>query len=460
MSPSSSSTGSDPDFAADPDLEAWLWLRKRWLLSRIILVLLAVTVGLGSWGDVIYYADNLDRWFGGHGLDGVLREYPLPVLGLLLPSWLLAGANATAFLVTFPAAMVVCDLAFTAQIWRAVRRRVTPALRLWVYGLPMLGPLALTRFDLVPGVLAGAAVLLLVRRPAWSGIVLAVGASLKLWPVLLLPPLLVRRAGSGALLAAFTASGLLVALGCMAIAGRDRLLSPLTYQQDRGLQIESLPALPLMLAWLFDSDRWQVTIGRFLSAQVSGPGESALLAVSTVATACGLVLVGLLCLRGWRRGGQLPPVAVAWLCLTAVTVLVVTNKVFSPQYLLWLLPIVVAGLVLQSDDPALRRVAWLLVVAGMITQFVYPVGYSLLVYRPHLGSPFCVGLLVGRDALLLILLAVAVRRSWSLTGASASRLPGARQAEVEHDDVPIGGGSAPGRLLSLLRRAEVAVLGS
>jgi hypothetical protein len=103
-----------------------------------------------------------------------------------------------------------------------------------------------------------------------------------------------------------------------------------------------------------------------------------------------------------------------WVCLAAVSGYTVSSKVFSPQYLLWLLPMVAVGL-LVDPSPKLRAWAsWLLVAAGL-SHLVYPLLYRYLVIHSW-QSVVVVPLLVGRNALVVVLFVVAAREAWRATG--------------------------------------------
>ena len=114
-----------------------------------------------------------------------------------------------------------------------------------------------------------------------------------------------------------------------------RLFSPLTWQSDRGLQIESIWSIPLMVARAVRPDAWTVDISRYQAYEIFGPGVGFWVEVSNVATVVGLVALAVLFVRAFRAGGG-TPVAVGFLVLTTVAVMIVTNKTLSPQYLLWL----------------------------------------------------------------------------------------------------------------------------
>jgi hypothetical protein len=212
-------------------------------------------------------------------------------------------------------------------------------------------------------------------------------------------------------------SGIAVVAATVALGGVDRLLSPLTWQSDRGLQIESLPALPLMVAWAFVRDPWTVEFSRFITSQVSGPGEQLLIGLATLATAAALVLMAALWLRAWRRGSLIGAETVGWIMLTTTGLLILTNKVFSPQYLLWLSPVAIAMVaVAPRADTGVRRFVVLLLSVGILTQLIYPILY-LWVSGVYWANPLGVALLAIRDLALIGFVVYAGRRAWRETAA-------------------------------------------
>ncbi|MDX6513074.1 MAG: hypothetical protein QOE36_2578, partial [Gaiellaceae bacterium] len=104
--------------------------------------------------------------------------------------------------------------------------------------------------------------------------------------------------------------------------------------------------------------------------------------------------VWLLFARSPRRGADLVAAAAA-----AVAVFVVFDRVLSPQFLVWLLPLVA----LLSGRRALAAGAFLLAALG-ITQAIFPHRYDALVAFE--ATP--IWILVVRDALLLALAAFLV----------------------------------------------------
>jgi hypothetical protein len=387
----------------------------RWLLSRaLVLALLVHAREDGVAGDVLYYATSLHQLFSGVGLGNTLQEYPLPVLSILLPPFLLGALNQVAFTILFVLLMLAVDATFTGLLWRGDGRRRGDAVNLWLWFVPALGPLAYFRFDLVPAVLAGGAVLAAIRRPRLAGVLTALGAALKLWPVVMLPTFLLRRSDRRAVLAGFLLTGLVVGGLSLAIGGLRRTLSPLHWQSARGLQIESIAATPLMVARaVHPAGVWTVHISQYKAFEIFGAGVKAMIMVTTVLT----VLGGLLLILLWWRTLRLrTPSAetLGWLFLATALIVTVTNKTLSPQYLLWLGGPIAALAVRAPHNQAVRTFARVLLVTAVATQLTYPIGYDAIL-KTHSWMPVVVLDLAIRNGLLIWLTWYAVRQAWRQT---------------------------------------------
>jgi hypothetical protein len=309
-------------------------------------------------------------------------------------------------LVPYAIAWVVMVLLIDAFVTRSLIRRTEgrlshPALQLWILGLPLLGVLSWARFDLFPAAAALAAVVYAgSRREVHAGLASGLGATLKLWPALLAP---IQRTRRSAVVATSVAAGFVAAVAGVTyvLTGSTGFSQVLGYQSDRGLQIESLAGLPLVWLHHLGVEGYSTKFA-FGAWEINGPGADLLADIASVAFIGGLVLIGLAHWRlmkvdAGRRG----------VALTAVTLLLVslvTNKVFSPQYVLWLLAVIVAAALLDPETwrPYVRPV---LVLAAM-THLVFPLFYGDVLYGAWLGLI----LMTARDLLLLGLLVAVVAR--------------------------------------------------
>jgi hypothetical protein len=387
----------------------------RWVLSRaLVLTIMVFAHESDVTGDVTYYATSLHQLFHGAGLHNTLQEYPLPVFAVLLPQFLLGFGNQVAFTILFALSMLALDAGFTTLLWRADGRRRGDATNLWLWFVPALGPLAYFRFDLVPAVLAGGAVLAAIRRPALAGVLTALGAALKLWPAVMLPTFLIRRADRRPVLVGFLSTGIVVGGLALVLGGVRRTLSPLHWQAARGLQIESVLATPLMLGRaVHPVGVWSIRLSKYKAFEIFGAGSRLLITISTVLTALGALLLITLWRRALRLGNPSAE-TLGWLFLATALIVTVTNKTLSPQYLLWLGGPVAALAVRAPADHAVRTFGRVLMVTALATQFTFPIGYNALL-KTHSLMPVVALDLALRNGLLVWLAWYSVRQVWRQT---------------------------------------------
>jgi hypothetical protein len=342
-------------------------VRRDWLLwAALRAALIVIILGWVPWpeqvNDLRIYADWVAESLGaGEYPQDTMWQYP-PLAGpvFLLGAWLPGGRMGFVLLFLAVDAAVMGLLA--AQSARTGR---TGGRRLWAL-LPLVtGPLLLARFDVVPTALAVAAVLVARASPALSGALAAVGAWIKVWPALVVSGL--RRSDlPRGLLAALAASSAIVA--ALLLTTRDPM-GFLTGQRDRGLQIESVAAWPFLVGRALGLD---VTIAyQYGAHEVLAPGVEVAAGAAMLVTAALLGLVAVQRLRGALE--HLPAADVA---LATVLFSVVTSRVFSGQYFIWLLGL--GAVCLGDPGTRMRRTTALLIGAGVATQLVYPWLYTAL----------------------------------------------------------------------------------
>ncbi|MGO2112704.1 MAG: collagen-like triple helix repeat-containing protein, partial [Pseudoclavibacter sp.] len=268
-----------------------------------------------------------------------------------------------------------------------------------------LGPIATGRIDAITLPIAVAGILVLRERPALAGAVLAVGAWVKVWPAAVFLATFVGRGqrlkliGGGAI-----ATGIVVAISS-AFGGWPSILSFVTEQAGRGLQVESPAAtVPMLFVAAGDARYASGYDMEILTFQVTGPGVdeiSAAMTVVMVVLVAIVVLVGALARYAGASFGRLvPPLALA-----LVLALIVTNKVGSPQFVVWVIASVVAWLV--WDSRRARPAAVITAGIALLTQAIYPWGYDHIMTPDALG----VGMLAVRNSLYVALFVLTM---WQL----------------------------------------------
>jgi hypothetical protein len=281
---------------------------------------------------------------------------------MLLPRLFPAGYGEA-----FVGLMLVVDLIGLVLLARLGRRSGNDTgVWVWLLGLPLLGTFAVLRFDLVPTVIAIAALLVIHRRPGWFGALVGLGAALKIWPALLLfgewdRQLLLRSA-----IAALAAVALVFAISTIAFGDSTGFLS---HGGDRGLQEEAVTTIPWQLEQIVSGDPYSREIR-------SGAWEVATPTADTVATLLRwLTLVALAAAAVWwrfrtraiRDGHEelADPAVSRDFVFTVVLLVVVVSPVLSSQYMVWLLGL--AAVVLSAETTRLARPAWIVVGATVLT---------------------------------------------------------------------------------------------
>lgn len=405
-----------------------------WVLTRVLVLVMLFTYAGDVISDVNYYHQSLAA-MGGRGLEHTLAEYPLAALGVVAVPWLLSGGSSSS---AGMYALVFLLLALLGDAWllrRLLRHRPgdSAAVLAWLVLVPALGAMTYVRFDLVTGILVAVAFLNHRRSPRTAAVAIAIGTCIKLWPVLLIVPVIAASRARARLLGLVAAIGAAAAGLTVVMAGWGRLLSPLTYQSDRGLQIESVAATPAMIWRGLHPSGSRVWFAPSRSWEVSGPVADTMLTVTTVLTVC----LGLALLATWwvilRRPRPLDAETLVWLSLASVTGFIVLGRVLSPQYLLWLLPAAAAGLaVVEATRRALARWTAVLGVAALLTNVLYPALYRPLL-RPDAWSGASLTGLAARNVLLVALLVGAVGMAWRCVSGRLASTGQGQVAAVESE---------------------------
>jgi hypothetical protein len=384
---------------------ATLW--GAFVLVHLVLGLICLTHPSLPMGDVtLVYA-----FWAHRGLDagiwvGIDTSWVYPLLALV-PMLLSTMFGWTFYASTWlTLAMAVDAAAFAVLLHRGRPYRATAgAAWWWIAFLVAVGPVALGRIDTFATAVAIMGVLVIVARPALGGVLLTVGAWIKVWPAALVAGAVIALRHRLTVLAAALATTAVVLVIGLVLGGGTSLLSFITEQTGRGLQIESPLATPAMwTAWAHAGTSIYYDQG-ILTYQLRGPGTAFAAALSTPLLAVAVGAVAVLGVVGARRGvsalRMLPP-----LLLALTTALMLFNKVGSPQFAGWLAVPVLFGLVTASREggASFRVPAVLALMIGALTQAVYPYWYGRLL---GLDTLVLVAL-TTRNALYLVLFAWAV----------------------------------------------------
>ncbi len=272
---------------------------------------------------------------------------------------------------------------------------------------------AAARFDLVPAALILGSMILAARTKwKWAFALLALATMFKFFPVVLVIPFLIAQQKQysekwyywhrWSALGLYCGICILATLLSLSLNIADTI-NPFLYFFNRPIQVESAPAT---LLWL----------GKFLGYPISiiqtygsvNVISALTLIVSLLSSFC--LIAGLLYTFWLQWRGKLDIYTAS---LLTVLIIIITGKVFSPQYLIWLAPLV--AFVGQANWK------WLMTwgVIGLLTTWVYPNMYNSvpLKYVPLLPAFYPV--VFVRDLLIfgftIVLLYQATRKSFVIS---------------------------------------------
>jgi uncharacterized membrane protein len=283
-------------------------------------------------------------------------------------------------------------VAWLTTVWATHRLRPT---RPWDAVLVACSPLVavhvFTNFDALAVAFATVALLAFARRrPVLAGVLLGVGGAVKLYPLLLLVPLVLlglRRRDTGP-----AARTTVAALGTWA-------------------------AVNVPVAWAWTPGWWEFfrlnnsrtadpdSLWYVISYFTGWPGFDGGLGSGDIPTLLNAVVAGLF-VAAWAgiallvRRAPAPP-RLASLAFLIVAAFLLVNKVWSPQYSLWLVPLAVLAL------PRWRLLAaWMTLDALVwVPRMFYYVGPAARGLPPD----WFLGAVVARDALVIVLMMLVVR---------------------------------------------------
>lgn len=277
--------------------------------------------------------------------------------------------------------------ALRARPWRAAA-----ACALVAISPLLLGSVFLSRFDAWPAMLTVAALAaLLVGRSRLSAVVLAAAVAVKLYPLVLVPLALIwmfkeRGRRAAAMWAVTFGLSVVVCFAPFVALSPAGVAHSFDVQLGRPLQVESLGAALLVFAHHAFGLKLVVRNGHH-SKNVLGAVPHTVAVVTSIVEAALLAIAYALFARGPVSRQRLVNATAACVC-----VFVGFGKVFSPQYMIWLIPLVplVAGRAGLFASAAL-------VAALVVTQAWFPSRYGL--YADHL-RPVESGLVLTRDLLV------------------------------------------------------------
>ncbi|HEY6422453.1 MAG TPA: glycosyltransferase 87 family protein [Pseudonocardiaceae bacterium] len=384
----------------------------------------------------LYTAERLDRsglagfpyatsWIEHQGEPGEqvrYMEYPVLtgmyqwVVAKLAQTWIAAAdlgwlPGTVAAVVHFDISAVLLAAAWLITVWALVS--LSPR-RPWDAALAALSPVvvvhAFTNFDALATALAMTGLLAWARRrPVLAGVLLGLGGAAKLYPLFFLGPILLlslrdRRLRPG--LQTTAAAGVTWALVNLPMA----VLFPAGWSEFFRLSGRRGADPDTLYTVVSSFTGWPGFDGVLLPGQV--PIVLNLVTAALFLLAC--AAIGWVALRAPHRPRLVE------LCFLVVCAFLLTNKVWSPQYSLWLVPLAV--LAIPRWKPVL---AWMVLDALLwVPRMAYYLGPDPrgLPIEPFLGA------VLIRDTAVLLLAVLVLHNIYR----------GPQNAEIEPREVPSG----------------------
>jgi Glycosyltransferase family 87 len=331
-----------------------------------------------------------------HGHHVPYRDFRLEYPPAALPVFALPSVfDGYDYRSIFQYVMLLCDMglvvgvAAIAGFWRGVAAALAPL---------ALGSVVVSRFDFWPTALAVWAVaFLLRRRPYLSAVFLGTAFAAKLWPAALAPLIVVwlartsdkRAAARWLAVAVATAAAWFLPFVVLSPGGVGHSFHA---QLSRPLQIESLGGAILIAIHHATGSSLSV-VNSFGSQNLSGTGVHAVELATTIVGLAALLAVWLMFITAAPTREQLIAS-----CAAVVAALVAFGKVFSPQFMIWLIPFVLVVRGLRG-----AAAGALLYIALVLTQTWFPAHYWDLALK---FAPAQSGELFARDFCVVALFVV------------------------------------------------------
>ncbi|WP_105036234.1 glycosyltransferase 87 family protein [Cryobacterium aureum] len=280
----------------------------------------------------------------------------------------------------------------------------------WLFASFLLSPVGLLRLEGITAPLVIVSLVLLAKRPVVAAAVLTLATWIKVWPaaVFLAVVTVSLRRRTVVLTGAAVSAG--VAASAWLLGGLQFLTGFVTEQSDRALQLEA----PITTGWV-----WLATLGHhntviyenfaIATREVSGLGTDLVASLMTPVMFGAIAAIFVLMLIAQHHRADAAQLLLIG-ALALVSAFIVFNKVGSPQYMLWLVPVVAVGV--GTSWAEWRVPAVLMLAISGLTTLVFPIFYLPLID----GDLFSLLLLTARNALLVVLFAWSIKQLARLAG--------------------------------------------
>lgn len=330
----------------------------------------------------------------------LLAQIPIFAANMFGPSLYLLGWTLIIIV------MNAVGLLFLTRGDRA-QRGIAPAW-FWMFFTFFMGYLSFARVEGITTSIVLIALLYAAQRPVVAAVLLAVATWIKVWPAAVIAPLLIASARRVQVFLAGVLVSAAVAAAAFATGAGSHLLDFAINQGERGMQLEATFSTPWVWLSVLGIGGAKIADNVAInSTEVYGPGAEVAAMLMQPLLIVAALSAALLMVWALRRGAEREELLLEG-SLLMVTAFIVFNKVGSPQFIIWLAPVVIAGLTHNWDR---WKVPAMLLMGIAITTFViYPLFYTPLIH----ANPIMAAVLTIRNVLLVTLLVWGVKRTVEL----------------------------------------------
>ncbi|MBD1593640.1 DUF2029 domain-containing protein [Arthrobacter sp. S1_S22] len=363
-------------------------------------------------GDTFSDTEQYRQWamdgYNPADLDGKISPWVYPVLAQV-PIFLANIAGPDLYLLVWFLIITALNAAGLVFLTRGPRKEcgIAPAWW-WLFFTVFMGYLSFARVEGITAPIVLIALLYAAQRPVVAGVLLSIATWIKVWPAAVLVPIVIASRKRIHILLSGVAVTVVVALGTWLAGGLPHIMDFLTNQGERGMQLEATFSTPWVWLSVFNIAGSKMADNTAInSTEVYGPGAGVAAFLMQPLLILAAVIAAVLLVRALNRGAEREELFLEG-SLMMVTAFIVFNKVGSPQFIIWLAPVIIAGL--THDWDRWKVPAALLMGIAMTTFVIYPLFYTPLIH----AHPVMAAILTTRNVLLVVLLWWSVKRTAEL----------------------------------------------
>lgn len=372
-------------------------------------------------GDTFSDTEQYRQWaldgYNPADLTGKISPWVYPVLAQI-PIFLANTAGPGLYLLVWFLIITALNAVGLVYLTRGPRKvtGIAPAWW-WLFFTVFMGYLSFARVEGITAPIVLVALLYAAERPVVAGVLLSIATWIKVWPAAVLVPIVIASHKRIQVVLAGSAVTAVVGLGTWLTGGLPHIMDFLLNQGERGMQLEATFSTPWVWLSVFHIAGSRMADNTAInSTEVYGPGAGSAAFLMQPLLVLAAVTAAILLVRALRRGAEREELFLEG-ALMMVTAFIVFNKVGSPQFIIWLAPVIIAGL--AHDWERWKVPAALLMGIAMTTFVIYPLFYTPLIH----AHPVMAAILTTRNVLLVVLLWWSVKRTAELGRKTSAQVP-------------------------------------